>query len=177
MLWESRGKLEKSDRADGDNSLRLSRVYVLNTRQETEHTLRGDTANRRIEPSPLTKRLSPLCLSICVYKAMCVLLFDGLCTDGVCLSVLLSASSRLTTCLFMSIRSSGSAGTSGCTLHAIRPPTQLSAKMPAPSSTLVHVDIGGPSQIEGFLNQSLLLNPSRSKTNTGIGFIRGVNFR
>lgn len=49
------------------------------------HAKRQNThyaANRRIEPSPLTKRLSPLCLSICVYKAMCVLLFVGLCTDG-----------------------------------------------------------------------------------------------
>lgn len=152
-------------------------MFWTHAKRQNTHTLRSETTNRRIEPSPLTKRLSPLCLSICVYKAMCVLLFDGLCTDGVCLSVLLSASTRLTTCLFMSIRSSGSAGTSGCTLHAIRPPTQLSAKMPAPSSALVHVDIGGPSLIEGFLNQSLLLNPSRSKTNTGIGFIRGVNFR
>lgn len=58
--------------ADGDNSLQLYRVYALNPCQETEHTLCGDMGNRRIEPSPLTKRLSPLCLSICVYKAMCV---------------------------------------------------------------------------------------------------------
>lgn len=152
--------------ADGDNSLQLYRVYALNPCQETEHTLRGDTGNRRIEPSPLTKRLSPLCLSICVYKAMCVLLFDGLCTDGVCLSVLLSASSRLTTCLFVNIRWSVSVRTSGRTLHAVPRPAQLFAKMPArPSSALVHADIGGSSLIEGLLNQSPLLNPPRSRTN------------
>lgn len=31
---------------DGDNSVRVYRVYVLNTLQETEHTLRDDSERR-----------------------------------------------------------------------------------------------------------------------------------
>lgn len=55
-----------------DNSVRVYRVYVLNTLQETEHTLRDESGSRWIElPSCLTKRLSPcLCLSICLSKAL-----------------------------------------------------------------------------------------------------------
>lgn len=96
----------QSDRADGDNSLQLSRVYVLNTRQETEHTLRGDTANRRIEPSPLTKRLSPLCLSICVYcikPFLCCCLMASALTGSVYLSFCLSPLVWQPVCLWASV--------------------------------------------------------------------------
>lgn len=152
--------------ADGDNSLQLYRVYALNPCQETEHTLRGDTGNRRIEPSPLTERLSPLCLSICVYKAMCVcvLLFDDLCTDGVCLSVLLCV------CLFSFENLSACEHPLICLradlwLYPPRLARSAVCQNARPFSALVHVDIGGSFLIEGLLNQSTLLNPPRSKTN------------
>lgn len=86
---------------DRDNSVRVYRVYVLNTLQETEHTLRDDSESSPILPD---YRLSPCCVCPSVCLKHCLSLFAGLCTVGtsVYLSFCLPEScSLLTICLFM----------------------------------------------------------------------------
>lgn len=127
------GKLETNDSETGITLFCFTECMFW-THAKRRHTGSAVTQGTDEYNCPVWLSVYHLCVCPSVWQkpCVCVLLFNGLCTGSGCLSVLLSASSHLTTCRFTSIRSSVSMWTSGSTLHAVRQADELFAKRPAP---------------------------------------------